>query len=138
LDEVQAAILNDRLPYVDAWNEERRRIATAYAQGLDATTFQVPVSMGADYVAHLFVVRVANRDRFRQYLTTKGIDTEIHYPVPDHLQRAYPMSGPADGLPHTAAACASVVSLPCYPGLSHDQQMLVIAAADEFLSAARG
>jgi dTDP-4-amino-4,6-dideoxygalactose transaminase len=138
LDEVQAAVLNDRLPYVDAWNEERRRIATAYAQGLDTTTFQVPESMGADYVAHLFVVRVANRDRFKQYLTTKGIDTEIHYPVPDHLQRAYPSSGPADRLPHTAAACARVVSLPCYPGLSHDQQTLVIAAADGFLRAGRG
>ena len=138
LDEVQAAVLNDRLPYVDAWNEERRGIATAYTQALDARVFQLPISTGADYVAHLFVVRVAHRDRFRQYLTTKGIDTEIHYPVPDHLQRAYQTSIPTDGLPHTAAACASVVSLPCYPGLSQDQQMRVITAADEFLSAARG
>jgi dTDP-4-amino-4,6-dideoxygalactose transaminase len=134
LDEIQAAVLNDRLPHLERWNRERRVIASTYRQELTGTPLVLPLSDGEDHVAHLYVVRAADRQRFRDDLAAQGIDTEVHYPVPDHLQRAYDAGDQAVELPETMAACAHVVSLPCYPGLLRDAQMRVIAAADDFFS----
>jgi dTDP-4-amino-4,6-dideoxygalactose transaminase len=134
LDEIQAAVLNDRLPHLERWNRERRGIASTYRQGLAGTPLVLPSSDGEDYVAHLYVVRAADRQHFRDELAAQGIDTDVHYPVPDHLQRGYDVGDQAIDLPETMAACARVVSLPCYPGLRRDAQMRVIAAADAFFS----
>ena len=134
LDEIQAAVLNDRLPHLERWNGERRRIASTYRGELGGTPLVLPPSDGEDYVAHLHVVRVAERDQFRGRLGESGIDTEVHYPVPDHLQSAYDAGSDATDLPETIAACSSVVSLPCYPGLEQEAQMRVIEAAVGFFS----
>jgi dTDP-4-amino-4,6-dideoxygalactose transaminase len=135
LDEIQAAVLYDRLPYLQAWNLERRRIARDYAAALEGGPLDLPPSLDDDYVAHLYVVRTRERERFRSALADAGVDTEVHYPIPDHLQGAYPRAGREDHLPHTLAACASVVSLPCYPGLHRERQARVIDAIGGFLAA---
>ena len=134
LDEIQAAVLNDRLPHLERWNHERRGIATTYRQALGGTPLVLPFSDREDYVAHLYVVRVADRRRFREHLSTRGIDTEVHYPVPDHNQRAYDVAVDANDLPETTKACARVVSLPCYPGLERDAQLRVIEVAADYFS----
>ena len=128
LDEVQAAVLNARLPYLDQWNESRREVARRYVIGLSGLPVQLPSSTDEDYVAHLFVIRTEDRDKVRRHLGGLGVQTEVHYPVADHLQPAYPDSDPPPALPVTERACETVLTLPCYPGLSADQQRTVIDA----------
>jgi aminotransferase EvaB len=114
LDEIQAAILREKLPYLDGWNAERRRIASRYNEAFAKLSLICPPSVGDDYVAHLYVVRLQNRDSFRAYLKEQGVQTDVHYPIPDHLQMSpeEPVT-----LMATEEACEQVVSLPCFPGM---------------------
>ena len=138
LDEIQAAVLNDRLVYLDEWNEMRRAVARAYRRDLGGLPLLLTPSLDEDDVAHLFVARVPQRDRLREHLATNGIGSEVHYPVPDHLQPAYAEHGHTPELPVTEAACASVVSLPCYPGLGADEQVRVTEAISAFFTEEEG
>lgn len=136
LDELQAAILNDRLPGLDADNHRRREIAERYRQAFTGLPMLLPAPAGNDYVAHLYVVRLAERDRFRTYLGGLGIASEIHYPIPDHRQpTATAADSPIPDLPETERACASVVSLPCFPGLRNDEIGRVINAVRRYFDA---
>lgn len=128
LDEVQAAVLNAKLPYLDEWNHDRREVAKRYVNDLAGLPVQVPASLEDDFVAHLFVIRTEERDDVRARLDGHGVQTAIHYPVPDHRQPAYPDSPLPPALPVSERACETVLSLPCYPGLSADQQRIVIDA----------
>ncbi len=131
MDEIQAAILREKLPYLDQWNHERRSIASAYTNAFKGLPIQCPPSLSEDYVAHLYVIRVTERDRFRKFLKEKGVATDIHYPIPDHLQPAYVNTQQVD-LSITERACQSVVSLPCYPGLGDDEIDSVITPVKQF------
>jgi dTDP-4-amino-4,6-dideoxygalactose transaminase len=128
LDEVQAAVLNDRLPWLETWNEERRSIAQRYVRGLAGMPVDLPPSFGSDSVAHLFVLGVDDRNVFRDDLREAGVATDVHYPVADHLQPAYATEQAHLSLPVTERACRRVVSLPCYPGMSDAQIGTVIDA----------
>ena len=121
MDEMQAAILRAKLPHLDAWNARRREIAAAYdaALGIRSGTSDA-------YVAHLYVMRSGSRDEVRAALAHRGIATDIHYPVPDHLQEAAPPSG--THLPVTEQAAREVLTLPCYPELTADEVAYVAAA----------
>ena len=121
LDELQAAILRMRLPYLDAANRRRAEIAAAYNDGLAGTELVLPMSqVDATQVYHQYVVRHPGRDQFQTRLKQAGIGTNIHYPVPVHRQPAY--AGRCDldpgGLRNTDAAAAQIVSLPMYPELA--------------------
>lgn len=131
LDEIQAAVLRLKLPYLDRWNEARRVIAGRYSDAFSSLPVQGPDSIGEDYVAHLYVVRVGDRERFREYLKEHGVGTDIHYPIPDYRQAAYPMPH-AKRLVITESACESVVSLPCYPGMTDENVHRVIEAVRNF------
>jgi dTDP-4-amino-4,6-dideoxygalactose transaminase len=120
LDEMQAAILRAKLPHLDAWNARRRQIAAAYNSALGIHT-----AIGEDYVAHLYVMRTPARDQVRAALTQRGIATDIHYPIPDHLQAAAPRDGTE--LPATEHAAREVLTLPCYAELEPAE---VAAVAD--------
>lgn len=132
LDEMQAAILRDKLPFLDGWNAERRQIATRYNKALAGLPLTLPHSIGEDYVAHLYVIRVETRDAFRQHMMAKGVATDIHYPVPDHRQRAYPHAATIGELINTETACDTVVTLPCFPGLTDSEVAVVIEAVQSF------
>jgi len=132
LDEVQAAILCDKLPLLDGWNAERRQIATHYNKAFADLPLTLPPSIGANYVAHLYVIRVKARDAFRQHMTAKGVATDIHYPVPDHRQRAYPNAQTIGELTNTETACDTVVTLPCFPGLTDSDVAVVVEAVQSF------
>lgn len=129
LDELQAAVLREKLPMLDGWNAQRRAIATRYNAAFSCLPVQLPASIGDDFVAHLYVMRVQDRAAFMTAMAAAGITTDIHYPVPDYRQTAYPGAiGAAASLTVTEAASATVVTLPCFPGLDADSIERVIAA----------
>ena len=132
LDEMQAAILREKLPRLDSWNAGRRGIAESYGKAFaDLPLISLP-AVGEDYVAHLYVMRVRERDAFREFLRERGVATDVHYPIPDHLQPAYPVAVTAGTLRVTEAACATVVSLPCFPGLGQPEVDRVVEAVRAF------
>lgn len=131
LDEIQAAVLREKLPHLDKWNAQRRDIARRYNGAFSSLPVRCPCSTDEDYVAHLYVLRVEGRDSFREFLTARGIATDVHYPIPDHRQPAYPVPSIA-AMKVTESACSSVVSLPCYPGLTGADVERVIAAVLEY------
>jgi dTDP-3-amino-2,3,6-trideoxy-4-keto-D-glucose/dTDP-3-amino-3,4,6-trideoxy-alpha-D-glucose/dTDP-2,6-dideoxy-D-kanosamine transaminase len=132
LDEIQAAILRDKIPYLDQSNEQRRAIALSYNAAFKNLPVRCPSSLGSDYVAHLYVLRLSNnRHTFQESLKASGIATNIHYPIPDHHQSAYPLTSAPD-LAVTEASCASVISLPCYPGMCAEDVERVIFAVLEY------
>jgi len=135
LDELQAAVLRAKLPLLNDENAKRRDIARQYNAAFAGLPLRLPASVGADYVAHLYVVRVAQRERFTAAMREAGVGTDIHYPVPDHLQQAHSVPQQAP-LPLTEAACTQVVSLPCFPGLSPEEVQRVIAAVRSYFDTA--
>jgi len=88
MDEMQAAILRAKLAHLDGWNARRREIATRYNEALAGQAIDCPRDLGEGNVAHLYVIRSAARERVRAELSARGIATDIHYPIPDHLQGA--------------------------------------------------
>ena len=121
LDELQAAILSAKLPHLAAWNERRREIANAYETALQGSERLRPVRPpeGCTPARHLFVVRAAQRDAFRNHMRSLGIETGIHYPHALHRTPAFDALGLGAGsFPHAEAAANEVVSIPLHPFLS--------------------
>ena len=134
LDEVQAAILRVKLPYLDQDNAARARIASIYRAGLNGCDMVLPTSrQETRHVYHLYVVRTPRRDALKQHLQDKGIAALVHYPVPIHLQPAYRgrLAG-NDSLPETERAAQEVLSLPIYPELNEADLEAVIEAVRRF------
>lgn len=131
LDEIQAAVLREKLPRLNQQNKERRNVAQHYNEAFVSLPVDCPCSIDEDYVAHLYVLRVKDRNSFREFLKAKGIATDVHYPIPDHLQSAYQTTN-IPKLQVTESACSSVVSLPCYPGLTEMEVERVIVAVHEY------
>lgn len=137
LDEVQATVLNTRLPHLLDRNAIRRRIAAIYSTGLPGNHLSVPgfPVTSSDYVAHLYVVATEKRDDLRQFLLESGVQSEIHYPIPDHQQKWYPAlynGQPAPSLPVTEWACQNVLTLPCFPEITEEEIQTVIRAVQKF------
>jgi dTDP-4-amino-4,6-dideoxygalactose transaminase len=122
LDEVQAAVLRTKLPYLDGWNARRREIAAAYDRALAGASLVLPQVSGDDFISHLYVVRSAARERIRAALAAVEIGSDVHYPVPDHLQES--MNGVPwrrTPLPVTEQAAHQVLTLPCFPELTAEE-----------------
>lgn len=118
LDEIQAAVLNVKLKYLDAWNERRKNIASMYLRGINNPSISLPRSCrGADPVWHLFVVRSSDRERLREHCKRFGVTTLIHYPCPPHKQAAYNLSVK---LPIAETLSDEVVSLPIGPHMTSE------------------
>jgi dTDP-4-amino-4,6-dideoxygalactose transaminase len=118
MDEIQAAILRIKLPHLDSWIDERRRIAAAYKEQLPKSIRSVGTS--PDDFNYLFVVRVPNRTDLITHLADRGIQTKVHFPVPLHRQEAT-WGDSSACFPTADEWCESVLSLPCYPGLGEDE-----------------
>ena len=117
MDEIQAAILRVKLLHLDDWLEQRRRIAGLYMQWLPE---DVPCVSTADDLHHLVVIRTRGRDDVQAYLAHHGVETKIHFPQPLHLQSA-PWGEANKRLPGAESWCSSVLSLPCFPGITEDE-----------------
>lgn len=122
LDEIQAAILRAKLPFLEQENGSRRRIAETYSIRLRGTRLTLPgTADGVTHVFHQYVVRTENRDSLRNHLRTRGISTLVHYPVPVHLQPAYSgHSSEIEGLVRTEQVAPQILSLPMFPELTED------------------
>jgi dTDP-4-amino-4,6-dideoxygalactose transaminase len=129
LDALQAAILAAKLPYLDAANQARRRLAKRYGEILADTDLVLPAELpGVDAVYHLYVVRTPRRDEIVTALRSQGIEAGVHYPLPLHLQPAYQFLGYQRGrFPVAEAAAEQVLSLPLFPEMSEEQQDRVVA-----------
>jgi len=132
LDEIQAAILRARLPYLPQWTAKRRSIAARYRSAFgEGAKLTLPREFDPGHVYHLFPLLSEARDRFQAHMTARGVETLIHYPVPIPRQPALASTSPAM-CPVADRVCAQVVSLPMYPGLSDDAIATVIDAVTTF------
>jgi len=123
LDELQAAILREKLKMLDIFNDRRRQLAQVYLAELEGTEGLVlpRIPSFAEPCWHLFVVRVQRRDYVRKLLEERGIQTIIHYPVPPHLSDAYAPKDQWGELPLASKLADEVISLPMGPQMSEDQ-----------------
>ena len=134
LDELQAAILNVKLKYLDKWVSQRREHAKLYNELLDGVV-ELPYEMkGAKHSYYLYVIRTKKRDQLQEYLKKNGIGTGIHYYPPLHLQPAYRHLGYKEGsFPATEQVSKEILSLPMYPELAEEQINYVAEKVKEFL-----
>jgi dTDP-4-amino-4,6-dideoxygalactose transaminase len=136
LDTLQASLLSLRLERLDMENDARRRAADTYRDLLSdlPLTLPPPDPPGSVQVYHLFVVETPERHRVAQALRAAGIGVRIHYPTPVHLQPAWRHLGYARGdfpvAEHLADTC---LSLPCFPGITEEEQVRVAAGLTEAL-----
>jgi dTDP-4-amino-4,6-dideoxygalactose transaminase len=130
MDGIQGAVLGVKLRHLEAWTEARRSRAATYRQRLAGTGAAVPDERaGSRHVFHVYAVRLAQRDAWRDRLTALAIGTGVHYPIPIHLQAAYRDLGYAPGdFPVSESVARQVLSLPIYPELT-DAQIETIASA---------
>jgi dTDP-4-amino-4,6-dideoxygalactose transaminase len=141
LDELQAAVLRARLPFLSTWTARRRALAARYRHALAGANVDVPPELDRGHVYHLFVIRVRDderhdgREALRDHLNARGIDTLVHYPVPIPRQPALASADPAD-CPHANVACREILSLPLYPALS-DAAVIDVAGAISALREAK-
>ena len=132
LDDVQAAFLRVKLPFLDSDNKRRREIANLYLSEIKNSKIKLPVYNKDDsHVFHQFVVQVENREDFINYLTTNGIGTLIHYPIPPHQQEA--LSDYSNlSFPITEKIHKQVISIPISPVLGNDDVKRIIDVLNSF------
>lgn len=126
LDEIQAAILLEFLPSLDACNGLRRNIASLYGEKID-NPHLVPTKVNDEsYVAHLYVVHVCHRDSLRAHLKNAGVASDIHYPIPDYKQPIFEDKYQSLHLDNTEQLSKEVLTLPCYPEMTVAQVNQVV------------
>ena len=135
LDELQAAFLSVKLPYLDMWNKERRRIANIYTDGIKNPKIVIPQMPleKEEHVFHIYPVLIRERDDFTRYMQRCGITTNVHYPIPIMGQLAYEeYREQVEYYPVTKQICEQEVSLPLYPGMTEEQIKWIIECANRF------
>lgn len=134
LDELQAAFLLAKLPYLEKMNEERRRIAKLYLDGINNKEIILPyVIRDAVPVWHIFAIRCKRRDELEKHLNEAGIGTNKHYPIPIHLQDCYKDLGFVKGdYPVAEEISATELSLPMYYGITDEQVQYIVEKINEF------
>jgi len=136
LDALQAAVLRVKLKYLTGWTEARRTNANRYRSlfeemGLSKCVLAPEESAG--HIYNQFVCRFPDRDRLQRFLREKGVETEVYYPVPLHLQECFQHLGYQTGdFPRAEAAARESLALPIYPELTEDQQRYVVEQIKEF------
>jgi dTDP-4-amino-4,6-dideoxygalactose transaminase len=139
LDTLQAAILNVKLPYLDAWSDARAKKALNYTQLFENARLKFPViapfvRQEVRHIFHQYVVRVPDhRDALIQHLKEWGVSTKIYYPIPLHRQPCFAYLGYEEGsLPESERAARETLALPMYPELKDSQQEYVVEAIKNF------
>ena len=136
LDALQAAILRVKLRYLKSWTEARRVNAGRYRSLFEERGVSKFASLPGDSPGHVynqFVVRFLERDRLQSFLRQTGIETEVYYPVPLHLQECFRDLGYRAGdFPKAEAAARESLALPIYPEITEEQQRYVVEKIGEF------
>ena len=136
LDEMQAAFLRVKLPYLDKWNEDRRNTAKKYLNEITNPLIKLPLPTNEEYeqIYHLFVIRCERRDELEKYLNENGVGTLKHYPIPMHEQECYKDLGIKHGeLPIAEEISRTVLSIPMYYGMTDKEIDYVICKINEFM-----
>ncbi len=132
IDELQAAVLNVKLPHLDEWTAARQRNAAYYDRAFGAaalgasvhTPYAVP---GVRHIYNQYVIRARDRDALRQHLSACGVGTEIYYPLPLHLQKCFAYLGEGAGsYPESERAATETLALPIFPELTETQLQYVV------------
>ena len=131
LDEIQAAVLRAKLPFLRQWTERRRSLAAFYRTNLNETSVRIPAEVDAGHVYHLFPVHSTERNRLQEYLKSNGIYTLIHYPTPIPQQPAF-ATYKVD-CPTANRLCNELLSLPLHPNLTDSEIQLVALTVSRFM-----
>jgi dTDP-4-amino-4,6-dideoxygalactose transaminase len=133
LDEIQAAVLNVKLPHLDSWSAARQRNAEFYdaafaRAGLgDSLRTPPPAPTGARHIYNQYCIRVVRRDEIRRGLNEQGVGAEIYYPLPLHMQKCFAYLGhQPDDFPESLRAARETLALPIYPELAESQLQYVV------------
>ena len=136
LDALQAAILRVKLKHLTKWTEMRRNNASRYRSLFEEMGLLKCVSVPEDSAGHIynqFVCRFPDRDRLQRFLREKGVETEVYYPIPLHLQECFGDLGYRSGdFPNAEAAASESLALPIYPELTEEQQRYVVEQIKDF------
>ena len=138
LDELQAAVLRVKLPYLNSWSESRRKNAAEYGRLFTDKNLSDSVSVpyvyaGRSHIYHQYVIRCQNRDALRTHLKDGGVDTQIYYPVSLHEQDCFRGLGyRKEDFPVSLVAAQETLALPVYPELSQEQKRYVVDTIDAF------
>jgi len=133
LDEIQAAILDVKLKYIDTENTRRKEIAKRYITEIKNLKVVLPENPTdiEEHVWHIFIIRTENREKLQNYLTENGIQTLIHYPIPPHKQEAYKEWNDLS-FPITEKIHEQVLSLPISPVMTEEEVSYVISIINRF------
>jgi dTDP-4-amino-4,6-dideoxygalactose transaminase len=141
LDEIQAAVLNVKLPHLDSWSAARQRNAAFYDKafakaGLEALVTPPPAPAGARHIYNQYCIRVSRRDELRAHLAKAEVGAEIYYPLPLHMQQCFAYLGhkPED-FPESLRASRESLALPIYPELTEEQLGYVVDSVAQFMRA---
>ena len=134
LDEMQAAFLSAKLPLLEKVNEDRRRIANMYLEGIvNPKIIKPSINPDCEHVWHIFGVRCNERDKLEHYLKNAGIGTNKHYPIPIHLQNCYKdLNLSVGSLPVAEEISKTELSLPMYYGMTDKEVSYVINTINDF------
>ncbi|MGN7865288.1 DegT/DnrJ/EryC1/StrS family aminotransferase [Chryseobacterium sp. 22458] len=133
LDEIQAAVLDIKLKYIDSENDTRRKIAKRYISGIINPAITLPEypENEKEHVWHVFVIRTAHRDALQKYLAENEIQTLIHYPIPPHRQQAYKEWNDLS-FPISEKIHEEILSLPISPVMTEEEVEKVIDTVNRF------
>lgn len=133
LDEIQAAVLDVKLKYIDNENKVRRQVAKRYVSEIKNPKITLPEypENEQEHVWHVFVIRTANRDQLQNYLTENGVQTLIHYPIPPHKQEAY-KEWNESSYPISEKIHQEILSLPISPVMENDEISKIIELLNKF------
>jgi dTDP-4-amino-4,6-dideoxygalactose transaminase len=139
LDEIQAAVLNIKLPYLDEWTAGRQRNAAYYTAAFERAglvpRIGTPLAAAGRHIWNQYVIRVPQRDALKQFLAVRGVGTEIYYPVPLHRQQCFAYLGHGAGaFPESERAAADTLALPIFPELRAEQLQYVVEQVAAFYS----
>jgi len=133
LDAIQAAFLSVKLKYIDKWNERRREIASIYNRELSPYVRVPEVDEGNVHIYHQYTIRTDRRDELNDFLNKNGIGTQVHYPIPLHLQPALSYLGYKKGdFPVAERATQEVLSLPAFPEMTDEEIWYVVDTVKKF------
>ena len=131
MDEIQAAVLNVKLPYLNKENQRRKYIAKAYFEGINNPQITLIKDNDRDNVYHIFPILCPSRNRLQQYLKENGVETMIHYPIPPHQQEAYKEWNERH-YPITEFIHQQELSLPCNPTMTDEEVHEIINCINKY------
>ena len=129
LDEIQAAVLDVKLKYLDADNQYRQAIANHYIDSIKHPEIVLPTP--SESVYHIFPILCERRDELQQYLKENGVETMIHYPIPPHKQACYKEWNDLS-FPITERIHRQELSLPCHPAMKQEEADQIVSLLNRF------